>query len=115
MTERAALIGAVRTALDETFTEYAQLPFFVRPLVKRGFTKRTGHDLESWRALLELAARGEAVGLAADLERLAVHYDGAPDRARRGMGAKPDELREVERRCALRAASVRALASALSG
>jgi hypothetical protein len=34
------LFDAVHRALDETEAEYAQLPFFVRPLVRRGFEKR---------------------------------------------------------------------------
>jgi len=108
------LATVVRTVLEETHVEYAQMPFFVRPMVRRGFVKRTGHDLAAWARLLEAAARGEvASGLGASLARLAGHYDTAPDRAKRGMGARPEELREVERRSATRAAAVRALADAL--
>ena len=108
------LAQAVRASLDETFAEYALMPFFVRPLVKRGFVKRTGHDADKWRALLDAVARGDRTpDDAAHLGRLADHFDGAPDRARRGRGAKPDELREVERRSARRAAAARALADAL--
>lgn len=98
-------VRAVRAAIEDTHAEYGQMPFFVRLLVRRGFVKRTGHDLEGWRTLL---AQPHA-GVVADLDRLAAHYDGAPARAARGM-AKPDELREVERRSQARAAAVRALA-----
>ena len=45
----AALITAVRTALDETEAEYGGIPFPIRLLVKRGFAKRTGHDFGAWR------------------------------------------------------------------
>lgn len=108
------LARAVRTAVDETHAEYAQMPFFVRPLVRRGFVKRTGHDHAGWTNILDAAARGTVPpDLLAALARLAEHYDGAPRRAKRGMGARPDELREVERRSQARAAAARALATAL--
>ena len=49
--------------------------------------------------MLDAAARGGSpLVLRAALDRLADHFDSAPDRARRGMGACPGELREVERR-----------------
>ena len=104
------LVEAVRVAIEETHAEYAQMPFFVRPLVRRGFQKRTGHDLEGWRALLAQPTPA----LAADLARLAAHYDGAPERAKRGM-AKPAELVEIERRSRARAQAARALAASLTG
>jgi hypothetical protein len=106
-TDRAALVAAVRAAVDETYAEYAQMPFFVRPLVRRGFEKRTGMDAAAWRRLLD---GGPTPALTAALQRLAAHYDGAPERARRGMGARPEELREVERRSRARAEAARALA-----
>ena len=111
--DRGSLVRAVQTALEQTHAEYALMPFFVRPLVRRGFEKRTGHDLPSWLRILDAAARGDAPpNLRASLEQLAAHYDTAPDRARRGM-ARPDELREVERRSRDRAQAVRALARSL--
>ena len=112
--ELDVLARAVRMALEETHAEYAQMPFFVRPMVRRGFVKRTGYDLVAWGRLLDAAARGEvSPGLGAALALLAGHYDTAPARAKRGMGARPEELREVERRSATRAAAVRALAVVL--
>jgi len=108
--------NAVRRILEETHAEYAQMPFFVRPLVRRGFVKRTGFDLVAWTQLLDAAARGEPTrALARALPDLAAHFDGAPARARRGMGAKADELVEVERRSRERAAAVRALLAAVGG
>jgi hypothetical protein len=112
--DRGSLVRAVQTVLEQTHAEYALMPFFVRPLVRRGFEKRTGHDLAAWLRLLDAAARGESSpGLRAALDRLAAHFDTAPERAKRGMGARPDELREVERRSRERAAAVRALAASL--
>ena len=108
------LAQAVRHLLEETHAEYAQMPFFVRPLVRRGFVKRTGFDLAAWTQLLYAAARGEPTAvLARSLPALAAHFDGAPARAKRGMGAKADELVEVERRSRDRAAAVRALLASL--
>ena len=112
--ELASLVAAVRTAIDETISEYARLPFFVRPMVKRGFVARTGHDVATWQRLLDDAERGTASReLVDDLARLAAHYDGAPARARRGMGARANELAEIEHRSQGRAAAARALETAL--
>jgi hypothetical protein len=111
----ADLFAAVEAALAETFAEYAQMPFFVRPLVRRGFVKRTGRDLAAWRALLADARRGQRTReLAEALAVLAEHYRGAPERARRGMGATPEQLAVVEQRSRARAAAAVALASALA-
>ena len=104
-----ALRASVLRVLEETHAEYAQMPFFVRALVRRGFGKRTGHDLAGWTRLLA----GPAGPLVAALPDLALHFDGAPARAKRGMGARPEELVEVERRSRARAAAVRALLAAL--
>jgi hypothetical protein len=111
--DRPALVAAVVRALDDTEREYAQMPFFVRPMVRRGFEKRTGHDLAGWRALLARVGDRPAPELDRPLAALAEHYRGAPERARRGMGARPDELREVEARSTARAAAVEALRAAV--
>jgi hypothetical protein len=111
-----ALFGAVETALAETEHEYGQMPFFVRPLVKRGFVKRTGRDFAAWRALLADARRGQRTRELADaLAALAEHYRGAPERARRGMGATPAQLEIVEQRSRARADAVTALRTVLAG
>ncbi|HSD87548.1 MAG TPA: hypothetical protein VLB44_08530 [Kofleriaceae bacterium] len=105
-----ALVQAVQTALDETEREYAQMPFFIRPMIRRGFVKRTGQDFAGWRELLRMPdAR-----LKAALPALAEHYRGAPQRARRGMGATAAQLEIVEARSKQRAEAVAALAAALS-
>ena len=113
--DRRALVTAVQRALDDTEAEYAQLPFFVRPMVRRGFTSRTGHDLAAWRQLLAQAAAGAPPpGLAAALGALAEHYRGAPERARRGMGGSAEQLAEIERRSQARAAAAEALRAELA-
>jgi hypothetical protein len=111
--ERAALVAAVVAVLDDTEREYAQMPFFVRPMVRRGLAKRTGRDLAEWRAALTGLGARPAPELVAPLADLAEHYRGAPERARRGMGARPDELRAIEERSTARAAAVLALRAAL--
>lgn len=105
----ATLIAEVRKILDETEGEYAQMPFFIRPMVKRGFAKRTGHDFGAWRTLLATPDRS----LRAALLALAEHYHGAPERARKGMGATADQMKVIETRSRERAEAVTALANAL--
>ena len=100
MSELAALLADARAIIDATEAEHAQLPFFVRPLVRRGFVQRTGRDPAGWRALLASAPP------AADIARLIAHFEGAPARAARGRGASPDELAEIARRCAARVATL---------
>ena len=110
----ADLFAAVEAALAETEAEYAQMPFFVRPLVRRGFARRIGRDFAAWRALLAEARRGQRTReLALALAALAAHYRGAPERAKRGMGATPEQLAIIEQRSCARADAAVALASAL--
>lgn len=106
-----ALFAAVRGALDETETEYGQLPLVVRMFVRRGFAKRTGLDFGGWRALLDRPT----ADLPARLAALAEHYRGAPARARRGMGATADQLAIIEERSRTRADAADALRRALLG
>jgi hypothetical protein len=108
------LFADVETALIETEREYDQLPFFVRPLVKRGFAKRTGRDFAMWRTLLADGRRGQRMNeLIAALIALAEHYAGAPERAKRGMGATADQLEEIARRSRARLSAAVALRAAL--
>jgi hypothetical protein len=106
--------AALDAALAETEREYAQMPFFVRPLVKRGFAKRTGRDFAAWRALLADGRRGQRTRELIDaLAALAEHYRGAPERAKRGMGATANQLVIVEQRSRARAEAALALRDAL--
>lgn len=108
------LIAAVERVLAETESEYGRMPFFVRPMVKRGFVKRTGHDFAAWRALLADARRGmRHVQAAAALDRLAEHYRGMPERAKRGMGASSAQLATIEDLARTRAEAAMVLRAAL--
>lgn len=106
MSDIATLTSDVRKILDETESEYAQMPFFIRPMVKRGFAKRTGHDFDGWRALLTSGGPK----LAAALPALAEHYRGAPERAKKGMGATAGQLEIIAAKSRARAETVTALA-----
>jgi len=112
MSDIATLTAAVRKVLAETEAEYAQMPFFIRPMIKRGFAKRTGLDFAGWRIRLEGPKPGDT-SLRKSLLALAEHYRGAPERARKGMGATPEPLAEIEVRSRKRAETVTALALAL--
>jgi hypothetical protein len=108
-------IAAVRRALDETESEYSEMPIVVRLMVRRGFVKRTGRDFAAWRKLLDDAKRGVISSqLGNALGQLAEHYRGAPARARRGMGATPAQLEIIEARSQARAEAAEALRSALA-
>ena len=111
------LIVAVERALAETEGEYAEMPFFVRPMVRRGFVKRTGHDFARWRELLTATRRGQhQPSLVTALADLGEHYRGAPERARRGMGSggTAAQFVVVESRSRVRAKTTLALRSALN-
>lgn len=108
------LITPVQRALDETEAEYAQMPLVIRLMVRRGFVKRTGRDFATWRTLLAHAARGTIdPALPSALGALVEHYRGAPERARRGMGATKAQLEIVEQRSRTRAEAVAALQQAV--
>ena len=112
MSDLSTLTAEVRKILAETEAEYAQMPFFIRPMIKRGFAKRTGLDFGGWRIRLETVKSPDAA-LRKSLLALAEHYRGAPERARKGMGATPEQLVEIQVRSRKRAESVTALALAL--
>ena len=119
----------VEEVLRATERDFGSMPFFVRPMVRRGFVRRTGSTMDQWRQTLaqlarqlELSRRQRAVraevlagfaALSAQLERLAEHFRTAPERAARGM---KDEaaLALVRERAASREQAVRALHRALA-
>ena len=115
--ELQPLIAAVVAALDASDAEFAAMPFFVRPMVRAGFERRTGHSFAEWRRLLgRLAAHNddEQRALLPTLAKLEAHFLGAPERARRGMGGGAG-LAAIEARSRARAAAVRALIDRLGG
>ncbi len=110
-----AAVAAVRSAIDDTETDWGELPFFVRPMVRRGFSQRTGHDVGAWRGLLADVARGGAPrGLPAALELLIENWRGAPERAKKGMGGSAAQVAMIEERVAPRIAAAVALRALLA-
>jgi hypothetical protein len=104
------------------------MPFFVRPMVKRGYKKRTGRSLEEWKAAAtglvrrlesadETVTQAGVVGpdaeLTKDLGRLAENFRTAPDRAARGMRAAPATLELLRKSMKRREQSVRDLIEAI--
>ena len=108
--ELARAAAAVRAAVDATETDWGELPFFVRPMVRRGFSQRTGRDVAAWRTLLDAAGRGAiAAELPAALDALIDQWRTAPERAKKGMGGSPAQLAAIEARLAPRIAAAVAL------
>jgi hypothetical protein len=112
----------LRDIVDQTGAEFGQMPFFVRPMIRRGFAKRTGMDLAAWATVaaeLATAPSEESLrqlvrqrpGLLSALQALAEHYRTAPERAARAMSGAG--LEGVRQRSAERERQVRALAAAL--
>jgi hypothetical protein len=115
------LVAALRNILEDTERDFGSMPFFVRPMVRRGFAGRTGQDLEEWRRLASALlsevrsdteparVRERHPGLREKLERLAENYRTAPERASRGMGALAGTLQSVTEASRRREQAVRAL------
>jgi hypothetical protein len=113
MTSRvAATVVGVRVAIDDAERDLKDMPFFVRPMVKRGFSQRTGRSYDEWRAVLA----APTAALVADLETLAEYFATAPERARKGPAGQSAQIMQlIEQRAASRADAVRALIAALRG
>ena len=106
---------AVRAAIDATEEDWGELPFFVRPMVRRGFTQRTGRDVAGWRTLLDAAARGTvAPELVGALDLLVDNWRTAPERAKKGMGGTAAQVAMIEARMQPRIAAAVALRALLS-
>jgi hypothetical protein len=115
------LVAALRNILEDTERDFGSMPFFVKPMVRRGFASRTGQTLEAWRQLAsELLAevssgaeparvRERHPRLREQLEQLAENYRTAPERASRGMGALTGTLQAVQESSRRREEAVRAL------
>lgn len=95
-----ALAEQLIEVVEDTVADLDNMPFFVRPMVKRGYRKRTNRDLDQWlRAARDLverlkqagddatlaAAVGGDAALTRDLLALQENYRTAPRRAARGM------------------------------
>lgn len=117
----AATLLAVGESVAALQADTKKIPFFVRPMAIKGFERRTGLSLDAWQALARDAAQGLASdgggalgrwpGLDGQLNILAEHFRGAPERAGKMMrGAALERLREVS---AQREASVRTALAAV--
>ncbi len=104
------LAAAVIRALDDSEAELREMPFFVRPLVRRGLASRTGRSFDDWRRALTAPAPDLLDGLA----RLADHFRTAPERARRGpAGRSTEAMQVIQARADAREGAVRALIASL--
>jgi len=95
------LAHRLRQVLLDTRADWERMPFFVRPMVKIGFLRRTGRDLDGWLRLTDdlAAGRGHGPRLVDDLAGLAESYRTAPERASRFMrdGARLEMVRARSR------------------
>ncbi|MBT8492861.1 MAG: hypothetical protein KJO07_07350 [Deltaproteobacteria bacterium] len=112
----AEALRGVRKAIESTIRDYRSMPFFVRPMVKRGFTRRTGRSLDDWlehiaRAIVAIERGDDVPHLGPELARLADNYRTAPERAKRGM--RGQALETMKRRSLERAETVEAAIEAL--
>jgi len=108
----AALARDLGRAVAEARDELGSMPFFVRPMVKRGFRKRTGRTMDEWESICAAVAteleRDDTSAvkrrrLIPELEKLRENFRTAPERAKRGgMGGKIEALAIVEERSAER-------------
>lgn len=115
------LVAALRNTLEDTVRDFSSMPFFIRPMVRGGFAKRTGQSLEEWQRLASALlaevkpdtgpaqVRERHPRLREQLEQLAGNYRTAPERASKGMGALAGTLQRVQESSRRREEAVRAL------
>ena len=107
--------------LDETASEFNQLPVFIRPMARSGFKSKAGLRLQDWQRMVEsLAAQlsliqaGETTGkinipqIQDLLEKLSVYYQGVPAETAR-FTKDTEFLEEVARRTAQRVSVIKGL------
>lgn len=123
LTEAAALTRELGREVAEARGDLGRMPFFVRPMVKRGFRKRTGKTMQEWESLCAAVAgeleAGDAAAvkrrrLVPDLERLRENFRTAPERAERGMGSDAAAMAAVRERSSRREKLAGDLIAALS-
>ncbi|WNG36208.1 hypothetical protein F0U60_22845 [Archangium minus] len=115
------LVAALRNTLEDTERDFSSMPFFVRPMVRRGFASRTGLGLDEWQRLASALVsevksdtaptqvRERHPRLRENLAQLAENYRTAPERASKGMGALAGTLQRVQETSRRREEAVRAL------
>ncbi|WP_375773073.1 hypothetical protein NR798_20005 [Archangium gephyra] len=115
------LVAALRNTLEDTGRDFSSMPFFVRPMVRGGFAKRTGQSLEEWQRLASALlaevkpdteparVRERHPRLREQLQQLAENYRTAPERASKGMGALAGTVQRIQESSRRREEAIRAL------
>jgi hypothetical protein len=114
-TDISILIEELTCILKETENEFERLPFFVRPVARRGFKTRTGGSFADWHQWSGGFERGEIPGanLVAYLEKLVVYYQEVPAETAR-FTKDAELLNEVAKTCENRIAVVKQVIGEIS-
>ena len=83
--------------LEETDTEFSQLPIFVRPMAKQGFKSKSGASLADWRQLITQLAAGKQkmpADMVKRLSKLARYFRELPKETAR-FTKDEETLREI--------------------
>ncbi len=129
MSDATTALRKFKQAVQDTQGDFAKMPFFVRPMVRKLLLRRTGLNEKAWLALAQeletKLEKGESMadiasatpGLRAQLESLSRYYSESPARAARGMGMGriPSILEKVKRAAAERESAVQAVLLLLEG
>ncbi len=119
----AALAKAAHAAVDDSEHDLDAMPFFIRPLARRSFEKRTGLSREEWREKIDTihpgdtpaAARARWTDAVEALTKLAEDFRAAPVRAKEKMPDNVEALRVITASAASRTAAVLALRDWIRG
>lgn len=126
-----SLSRRLRDILIETEAEFEQLPFFARPMARRGFKARAGQSVQEWKRTTDLLTerlsnmvdsdptaatplRASCPDFGERLNKLIVYYAKVPDETAR-FTKDAGILRQVAETSAGRVASIRSLISSLEG
>ena len=120
-----ALAEQLLEVIEDSIADLDRMPFFVRPMVKRGYKKRTNRSMDQWlqtaRGLMARLERGgeeitqagvwgSDTSLSLDLAALIENYRTTPARAARGMSkVAPATIRMLEQTMERREQTVRDL------
>ena len=118
-----ALAVAAHAAVDDSEHDLDQMPFFIRPLARRSFAKRTGMSRDEWREKIDTIHAGDTPAAARTrwpdavdaLTRLAEDFRTAPVRAKEKMPDNVEALRVITASAASRTAAVLALRDWIRG
>jgi hypothetical protein len=119
----ARLAAAAHAAVDDSEHDLDQMPFFIRPLARRSFAKRTGLSRDEWRERIDTVRTGDTPAAARArwpdaveaLTRLAEDFRTAPARAKEKMPDNVEALRAITASAAGRTAAVLALRDWIRG